>query len=66
MATYGGSERNFKLPQIKNDGAQFWTKTDSETKKTTVFVIFLILGKKNYNIFIEKCLIIFNKVCKNS
>ena len=37
MATYGGSERNFKLPQIKNDGAQFWTKTDSETKKTTVF-----------------------------
>ena len=37
MATYGGSERNFKLPQIKNNGAQFWTKTDSETKKTTVF-----------------------------
>ncbi len=37
MATYGGSERNFKLPQIKNDGAQFWTKVDATTGKTTVY-----------------------------
>ena len=38
--TYGGSERNFKIPKLKNDGAQFWTKIDNtgDTKgKITVY-----------------------------
>ena len=38
MATYGGAgKKDFKIPQLKNDGAQFWTKVDSETGKTTVY-----------------------------
>ena len=38
MATYGGAGKNdFKIPELKNDGAQFWTKVDSETGKTTVY-----------------------------
>ena len=37
MSTFGGSENNFTVPQIKNDGAQFWTKVDATTGKTTVY-----------------------------
>ena len=37
MSTFGGSETNFTVPQLKNDGAQFWTKVDATTGKTTVY-----------------------------
>ena len=37
MSTFGGSENNFTVPQLKNDGAQFWTKVDATTGKTTVY-----------------------------
>ena len=38
MATYGGAGKNdFKIPELKNDGAQFWTKVDATTGKTTVY-----------------------------
>ena len=38
MATFGGAgKKDFKISQLKNDGAQFWTKVDSETGKTTVY-----------------------------
>ena len=35
--TFGGSESNFTVPDLKNDGAQFWTKVDATTGKTTVY-----------------------------
>ena len=35
--TFGGSGNNFTVPQLKNDGAQFWTKVDATTGKTTVY-----------------------------
>jgi hypothetical protein len=38
MATYGGAGKNdFKIPELKNDGALFWTKVDATTGKTTVY-----------------------------
>ena len=38
MATYGGAGKaDFKISQLKNDGAQFWTKVDASTGKTTVY-----------------------------
>ena len=35
--TFGGSESNFTVPDLKNDQAQFWTKVDATTGKTTVY-----------------------------
>ena len=37
MSTYGGSSRNWTIPDLKNNGAQFWSKIDTTTGKTTVY-----------------------------
>ena len=35
--TWGGEDKSFTIPALKNDGAEFWTKTDTTTGKVTVY-----------------------------
>ena len=49
--TWGGEDKSFTIPALKNDKAQFWTKTDTTTGKVTVYRTYPgFLGLPNINV----------------